>query len=157
MKEEECGAVTVRAWMELWMPVKEYNILNLARWTGGIQEHHFEQSHRLTAHLLCTCPHRSSSVRKHKTDESSHKLLSKVKSVSHFTSKASHISGLKDSEECLSVFVKYVETILKSERRLALHRETLRGHNKVTEQILHEIVSKDKESTKMGHLISVIH
>ena len=79
LQEEECSIVTVRQWLELWIEVEEYKILNMMRWFGGNEEEHWQNYyHSNHAHIACTCP---DSAKKLKTAGSPEKSkLSKVKS-----------------------------------------------------------------------------
>ncbi len=49
--------------------------------------------------------------------------------------------------------MRYVETIIKSERRLTILREGLRPYRRETQMVLHQIASKMYSSTRLGKII----
>jgi hypothetical protein len=102
----------VRQWLELWVEVDEYQILNLMRWFGGHEEHRLQTLFSLGGGNNCTCPHSPK--------------LNKVRSEAKLP-----------PQHYLKLFLRYVETILKSERRLDILREGLRPHRKEVELQLH--------------------
>ena len=53
----------------------------------------------------------------------------------------------------MKMFIRYVETIIKSERRLTLLREGLRPYRRQVQLILHQITSKKHSSTRMSKII----
>lgn len=40
---EECSLIYVRKWIELWIEVDEYKILNIMRWFGGYEESYLKR------------------------------------------------------------------------------------------------------------------
>ena len=105
---EDCCILNIRKWMELWVDIDEYKILNIMRWFGGYEEKHLQKIYdNVLAHLECTCPHKHSSSQTQsllKTKSNLSKKLTKVKSV----------PALRESKHYVNLFLKYVDTIVKS-------------------------------------------
>lgn len=97
------------------------------RWFGGAEEGYL-QTYFCSSRIQPKCTCSSSSSSRHllsslpkQPSASREQQLKKVKSASHL---------LNEAPALLKHFLKYVETIVKSERRLELLREGLRGHKR---------------------------
>ena len=70
--------------------------------------------------------------------------LKRVKSSSHIS------TALAKTR----LFIRYLGTILKSERRLDILRDSLKPYCSEVEGILHNLTSKKHPHTKMAHIIA---
>jgi hypothetical protein len=109
--------------------VDEYQILNIMRWFGGFEEKHVRRVyHSNLLNLKCTCSHHLhsdfSTQREASVSRQQGRKLGKVKSERKLA---------RDGKYLLASFFRYVETIIKSERRLNILREGIRGYRRETE------------------------
>lgn len=122
---EQCSILNVRKWMELWANIDEYKILNIMRWFGGSEEKHLQKAYENNmVELACTCPRQPKHLPSQNNSQRSPSIINKLSKV------RSEPKLGKDSKSYVRKFLKYIETIIKSERRLSILREGIRPYRK---------------------------